>query len=257
MFEKMRNKINHKIKDIEYTNTLSIAAALNNQKAFGDLKCCNEGKSVALCGAGPSLSQYIPIPDTMHIALNRALLRDDIKFDWFIGDDWAGIKFFQEKLLTYDCLKLLGHSVDDYEDQVPESFRIRSGARKYYTDIFLTGNGFDSRFVIDIDAMPIGNMPNIALQAMQIVLFSHPSKIYLVGCDATTGHFTDAGLSEKEVQKINRDTKLCVSAESTVSKWKELKEIAQRVYPDVEIISINPIGLKGLFHDEYQKKEIK
>lgn len=257
MLEKIRNAINYRIKDIKYTNTLSMAAAMYNQKTFGDLKCCNEGKAVALCGAGPSLSQYAPISNTLHIALNRALLREDIKFDWFIGDDWGGIKFFQEKLLTYDCFKLLGHSVDDYEDQIPESFRIRSGARKYYTDIFLTGNGFDSRFAIDIDAMPIGNMPNIALQAMQIVLFTHPSKIYLVGCDASAGHFTNVGLSENEIQKINRDTKLCVSVESTVRKWKELKKLTQRVYPDVEIISINPVGLKGLFHDEYQEEEIK
>ena len=252
MFEKVRNTINRKIKDIEYTNMLSIAAAMYNKKAFEDLKCCNEGKAVALCGAGPSLSQYIPVPDAVHIALNRALLREDIKFDWFIGDDWAGIKFFQEKLLTYDCFKLLGHSVDDYEDQIPESFRIRSGARKYYTDIFLTGNGFDSKFVVDIDAMPIGNMPNIAVQAMQIVLFTHPSKIYLVGCDASAGHFTDEGLNKKEAKKIDEISRPYLSSDGVIEKWNELKEFAQRVYPDVEIISINPVGLKGLFYDEYQ-----
>lgn len=253
MLRKINDKIDQKIKDLAYMNTLSIAASKYNQKAFGDLKCCNKGKAVVLCGAGPSLSKYVPIPNVLHIALNRALLREDIKFEWFIGDDWAGINFFQEKLLSYDCLKLLGHSVNDYDDQVPESFRVCSGARKYYTDLFLTGNGFDSRFAIDIDAMPIGNMPNIAIQAMQIVLFSHPKIIYLVGCDATVGHFTDAGLSQKEIQKINEDVKLCVASDRTMEKWKELKKFAQRVYPDIEIVSINPIGLKGLFRDEYQE----
>ena len=252
MLEKIRNRINSKINDIKYTNTLSIAAAMYNQKAFGDLKCCNEGKAVALCGAGPSLSQYVPIPDAMHIALNRALLREDIKFDWFIGDDWAGIKFFQEKLLTYDCLKFLGHSVDDYKDQIPESFRVCSGARKYYTDIFLTGNGYDSRFVIDIDAMPIGNMPNIAIQAMQIVLFSNPSKIYLVGCDATTGHFTNVGLDKNDAKKIDESSGEFLSSNRVIKKWQELKELIQRVYPNVEVVSINPVGLRGMFHDIYQ-----
>jgi len=32
--------------------------------------------------------------------------------------------------------------------------------------------------------------------------------------------------------------------------WKFFKEIAKKYCPDTEIISINPVGLKGLFHKD-------
>ena len=37
------------------------------------------------------------------------------------------------------------------------------------------------------------------------------------------------------------------------SAWKELKEFTNAFYPDIEIISINPVGLKGIFIDQYQE----
>lgn len=33
--------------------------------------------------------------------------------------------------------------------------------------------------------------------------------------------------------------------------YKRLKDIVERFYPETEIVSINPVGLKGLFHDVY------
>ena len=38
-----------------------------------------------------------------------------------------------------------------------------------------------------------------------------------------------------------------------LSKWKEIKEFADIYYPDTKIIVINPVGLKGVFTDIYQK----
>ena len=32
---------------------------------------------------------------------------------------------------------------------------------------------------------------------------------------------------------------------------EKLKNLRDRIYPDVEIISVNPMGLKGLFRDVY------
>ena len=37
-----------------------------------------------------------------------------------------------------------------------------------------------------------------------------------------------------------------------IGKWKKLKEFADEKYPNTEIISVNPVGLKGLFKDEYE-----
>lgn len=111
-----------------------------------------------------------------------------------------------------------------------------------------------SHFVCDIDRMAIANMPNIALSAMQIVLFTNPKRIYLVGCDASAGHFVQPdSLNQCRVDKQEKDSKMAVSSDRTIEKWKELKVFASTFYPDVEIVSINPVGLKGIFVDRYQE----
>ena len=39
--------------------------------------------------------------------------------------------------------------------------------------------------------------------------------------------------------------------------WKKMKEFAELYYPDTEIISVNPVGLKGLFKDEFTETYIE
>ena len=36
--------------------------------------------------------------------------------------------------------------------------------------------------------------------------------------------------------------------------WKKLAEFAEANYPDIEIVSINPVGLKGVFQDQYTEE---
>ena len=43
------------------------------------------------------------------------------------------------------------------------------------------------------------------------------------------------------------------NAKSGIKNWKKLNFFANRYYPDTEIISINPVGLKGIFKDIYQE----
>lgn len=254
MFSKLKGRIKKKICEMEYISAINVMASQTNGEAFRDIKGINTGKEVVLCGAGPSLNQYQPKEGLMHIALNRALLCEKIKFDWFIADDWDGIDFFANELIEYDCEKFLGRGASDISRTIPESLYFKCNARKYYTDNYIFTNGFDSKFVCDIDRMAIGNQPNIALSAMQIVLFTNPSIIYLVGCDASAnGHFVKhSKISETQEKRQLKDMDLAVSADKTHYKWLELKRFAEVFYPDTEIVSINPVGLKGIFRDIYQ-----
>ena len=255
MLNKIKQKVNRKFQQTNYINAISMAATVANGECFRDIKNCNAGKAVAICGGGPTLQKYVPIPDTLHVALNRALLNKNVKYDWFIADDWDGVYFFQDELLNYDCRKFFGHQIGGgYFRQIPESFRIACNAGRYYTDSYMVEDGFASRFTCDIDKMAVGNMPNIALSAMQILLFTHPSKIYLVGCDASQGHFVQPDkLDANKIKEQEKDLKLAVSSDRVIQKWLELKAFAEAFYPDVEIISVNPVGLKGIFKDEYQE----
>ena len=253
MLKKTRSYLRNGIITLDYANALSIAASMCNSETFKDIKNIFAGRKVALCGAGPSLQNYKPIEGCIHIALNRALLNKCVEYDWFIADDWDGINFFQDELIAFKGKKFFGHQIGDYSRQIPESFRIKCGAQRYYTDTYLVGSGYKSKMVCDIDKMAIGNMPNIALSAMQIALFTNPSTLFIVGCDASQGHFVQPeSLSGDRVKKHETDIKKSVSGDMTIKKWMEVKEFADAFYPDTEIVSVNPVGLKGLFKDVYQ-----
>lgn len=245
--------INKKMTEIKYAVAYSGAAALINMETFKDIKNCNNGKSIVLCGAGPSLKKYKPIENALHIALNRALLNENVKYDWFIADDWDGIDFMQSELINYPCKKFFGHQIGCMEREIPESFRIKCNARRYYTDSFIV-DGFKSDFICDIDKMPLGNITNIALSAMQIALFSNPKEIYIVGCDATSdGHFVDSpNITDEQKKRQINDMKMAVAGDDVIKLWLKLKKFAKTYYPDTEIISVNPVGLKGIFKDVYQ-----
>jgi len=259
----MLHKIKSKIKKIILRNNRIAeylqAASRVNYNTFAKHKDENLGQEVVLCGAGPSFKKYIPMKNVKHVALNRALLNEKVKFDYFIADDWLGVNFMQEFLQNYDCVKFFGHQIGDYEREIPETFARKCKADRYYTDSFMVQNGFESELVSDIDYMPIGNMPNIALSALQIVLYTNPKRIYLVGCDASTdGHYNkkvEAKVSKEQLEKQQKDLALAVAGNKVLACWEKLKNFIAAFYPDVEIVSINPVGLKGLFNDKYQDED--
>lgn len=57
-------------------------------------------------------------------------------------------------------------------------------------------------------------------------------RIYLVGCDCSTGTFYDP---------------LASTLYDNVGTWKIIKEHIQQTHPDIEITNINPVNLKGVF----------
>lgn len=70
-----------------------------------------------------------------------------------------------------------------------------------------------------------------------------PRRIYIVGTDCSgKGHCECVKSSETSVE---------VDFSYLIKPWKKLKDFAMDYYPDVEVISVNPVGLKGLFTDYY------
>ena len=244
------------LEDVKYSASLSMAALECNKNTFGDIYGKCRGMNVAVCGAGPSFGKYKPINGTVHIALNRALLNNNVRFEYFFADDWRGINFMQEEICAYDCMKYLGFTFLGSENVIPECFIEKSNSKKYYTDSFIFKDPFDSRFACDIDKLPLGTMPNIALSVLQVALFMRPKTIFIVGCDATQGHFIEPrSLDIKERNKLNEDHEHIASYKSdkVMAKWKEFRRFAEIHYPDVRIISINPVGLVGIFEDVFQE----
>ena len=76
--------------------------------------------------------------------------------------------------------------------------------------------------------MAFGDYGGTAFSALQWIMFTNPKKLYLVGCDCS-GAYKDFHLYS----------------------WVKFKEFVSHNNPDLEIISVNPVSLKGFFKDIY------
>lgn len=230
----------------------SISTAFLHQKTFGAFKNMNKGKEVVLIGAGPSVKYFKPIKGAIYVGCNRAFLLDNIKFDYLFSIDKAGIDQYYEDFANYrgnNCIKFLGDQNLRKGFQIPESYINQlENVRRYKTD----AGYLPSKFSLDIDSEPLGNFCTVSLQALQFILYTNPKKIYIVGIDctvATEGHF-----SGKTFDNSLRKESVIKNDENSIKHYKMLKDFVENYYPDTEIISINPVRLKGIFKDEYTQE---
>ena len=227
----------------------SITIALQHQKTFLSFKNKHQNQEIVLIGAGPTVNKFIPINNTVYVGCNRAFLLDKVKFDYLFSIDKVGIDQYYEEFLKYEgnnCIKFLGDQNLGKDFQIPESYILKlNNVLRYKTSI---GFGL-SHFSLDIDSEPLLNCASVALQAMQFILYTNPKRVYIVGIDCTVAsqkHFTGQSYQN---DKRNEDAQALDAKNKRY--WASIKEFAQTYYPETEIISINPVGLKGLFRDIY------
>ena len=224
-----------------------------HQKTFSEFKNIHEGQEIVLVGAGPTTAYYQYIKNIKHVACSRAILRKDINFDYIFAIDKIGIESIVPLIQNYknpNCVKFIGDINHGEGYQIPESFRLKCNARTYKTTCGITS----ARFVLDIDREPLGSFHSVAFQAIQFILFTNPKKIYLVGMDCAHQGSHFAG-KEHFVSSRGEDINLLQQAQ--IKEWKLLKKFVSLYYPDTKIISINPVGLKGIFDDIYTKTYLK
>lgn len=235
----------------KYENDMLRMQELNvfetHQKTFGKYKNYYQGKDIAIIATGPSLKKYKPLKDVINIGVNKAFMHENIKLDYIFIQDYLATKSYIEQLAQsgYNNIKKFYGVVSElkfvnfYDSRqliVPESIINRHKAEKYYLYTRYLKN--HKKFNCDIDKCWIQDCYSVAFSAMQFALFTNPKRIYIVGCDCSSGYFDGS--------KGNNLTALAKT-------WAELKEFAEIYYPETEIISVNPVGLKGLFKDLYQE----
>ncbi len=223
-----------------------------HQKSFAKYKNKFAGKNVVLVATGPSLNSFKPIKNAIYVGVNAAFLNKDLKFDYLFAEDWFATSKYLEKAKEYKCKKFYG--ITDYtlyKDKpgswlIPESVAISHKADRFISFFPPCGMKLEEHvpFAYDICCEPLWCWGSIVFPALQFILYTNPKKIYIVGCDCTTsGHFNN------KKSKIGQD-----AINYVLSGWKLLKDFANRYYPETEIISVNPVGLRGLFKDLYQGK---
>ena len=214
-----------------------------HQNVFPKYKNINQGKDVVLIATGPSLKDFIPIENAIYIGVNKAFQYDKVKFDYLFLQDYSGATpTYIEEFCNYNAKKFLGY-IPDYIPNamqciIPEKYSYYPNVERYY----LAHPTEKNNFTFDISSQPLGDAYSIAFPAMQFILWTNPKRIYLVGCDCSLSGYHDKNSGQNNL-----------AVDNVIDGWKRMKEFAKTYYPDTEIISVNPIGLKGIFKDFHEE----
>ena len=103
---------------------------------------------------------------------------------------------------------------------------------------YLLEDGSLGNIAYDLSREPIADCGGTACSALQFILYSNPKRLYLVGWDCSAGY------------AYNKPNAIApANFQIDIIKNHYLPFIKVN-YPNIEIISINPVGLKGVFKDE-------
>ena len=219
-----------------------------HQSTFEKYKGLHKNCDIAILGAGPSLNFFnpccLPAPEkTKFIGLNRACLFNKVRFDYLFAIDILGIDCCKNEFFSYpDAVKFIGDQDLGKTHQIPETWIRGNNCYRYKTTTNMLGTNL---FTVDIDSQPLVNSVSVSIQAMQFALFTSPRRIFLVGIDTTpSGHFVG-----KDEDITARGDNIFQVSHIAETDWNKMKNFIDIYYPDIEIVSINPNRLRGLFKD--------
>lgn len=210
-----------------------------HKASFSEFKGCNRGKTVAVIGTGPTLNYYSQIAGIPHIGVNASFLKEGLALDYYFITHY--IQPWCEKLKDYDFQKFFNVGIRSRKskDQFPEIAIEENNGRRYFG---LPMTPF-TQIHTNIEYYPLMSFDSIIFQAIHFALYTRPKKLMLVGCDcAATGHYDGLPTAAFVEQ---------VSIPQWRAGYRNVKKFVSLHYPDLEIISVNPVGLKGMFHDVY------
>jgi len=241
-------------------------AELQHPLIFNKYKDSNLDKDVVIYACGPSAKYYSKINNVTHISVNRAFYNYDINFDVLFMHDDEFVAQNLELLKNYHADKFCAYHTSSAN---AKKFNTTSEKLKYIgaQRFFISNPSFKG---VD-NNIPDAINPDISkgmfydrgggtvFSALQFVLYTHPKRIYLVGCDCTSdGYFYSKQNNDEHIPSHWIDIKNGKNELLSMTKklWQETASILTLQYPDVEVVSINPVGLKGLFKDVYTQRYI-
>lgn len=228
------------------SHALSIAET--HKATFSKYKNINNNKDIALIATGPTLNQFTPLRNCLYVGVNKAVCYDKIHFDYlFFQDADFPHNTFKEIMNSYpNAKKFYGLLQEEIKTSwiVSESDSIKANAERYY--VISQWKYPPIHFPYDISSEPLGCNGSVSFAAMQFILWTNPKRIFLIGQDCTTQYW-DNSLSLNQTGHTK----------NFIKGWIEMKKFASLYYPDTEIISINPVGLRGLFTDVYTEEYLQ
>lgn len=195
--------------------------------SFSEFKACHRGQTVAVVGAGPTLNYYTQVKGVPHIGLNGVFRKEQLNLDYYFLYHYSF--GYCEKLKSYSFVKFFAYG----DDVIPECAVEENHARRFF--VSYRGKRFDT----NIEYYPMaGGHWSLIFPVLQFAVYTRPKRILLVGCDCSdAGQFIPDDLHWYEPRWLDG--------------YIGFKDFIAQYYPDIEIMSVNPVGLKGMFHDVY------
>jgi len=243
-----QDRLRAEIRTLREEVVLRQEIAAVNFAAFDSYQDAFQGRDVVVVASGPTLAHYEPIEGAIHIGVNGVIADPRIPLDFgFAQDFYAEGRSLPTAALfeapRADCTYFFGvlaHRRRYRVNEASQSLAARVGARRYFI------NPSPSPSVeYDIRFNPLANFFTVVFPALHFALFTNPRRIYLAGCDTTYfGHFD--GTPQPGTGDQIRGHLI-----DRIAGYRKMRNFAERVFPETEIISINPVTLAGLFHDEF------
>lgn len=244
IFEFKQNN-NISLEQIENIHVQNLALATHGYlKKYKDIYV---GKDIFILACGSTLNYFNVVKDnSVYIGVNRAYKQKNIKLDYlFVQDQFPEGMRELDNYIGNNCKKFYGilsncHRIKFLHcKRIPHNITNRQNVFMYYLESIVSHN-----WPYDISLEPFGEFKSTVFSALQFALYTNPKHIYLVGCDCDTyGYFYG-------------DDKLHTYPH-LIPQWYKAKEHIDEVYPKIEVISINPVNLKGLFKDVYTENYLK
>lgn len=217
-----------------------------HKASFSEFKNYHRNETSVVVACGPSMKYYRQIEGAPHIGVNAAFRNPNIKLDYYFATDYEHKNDWYEELKNYNFIKFFGqYPTGIWRDkyQIPERLIEENNARRFYMAVP------SEEIHLNIEYYPLMGFYSIIFQAIHFALYIGTKRIILVGCDCNSEGYFDGS---KQVEGIGIHA---------VPRWKngyiKLKEFVERFYPDVEIVSLNPVGLRGMFHDVYTENYLE
>ncbi|MBR4605166.1 MAG: tetratricopeptide repeat protein [Lachnospiraceae bacterium] len=216
---------------------LQAEISATHQKTFSKYKNKYTGKTAVLVAGGPTTKIFQKIEDAIYVSVNDAFLKVDLPYNFYFFSDYCGIidlhKFLKPSAVTFFAKHLLyPHIV------IPDSYYDDDKCEKCF--VLYSRDNYDMlKEMIDRDI--IYAYPSIVFVAIKFLLYANFKTIYIVGCDCSEGNVSTAE------QSTYRNYNNLLS--SFVDGWEYLKKSLQQHNIKTKIISVNPVGLRGLFED--------
>jgi len=232
---------------VRLATEMALSTARMHERSFAEFKGRHTGRDIVIVATGPSLERFKPIDGAVYIGVNNAYRVPGIALDYLFAMDYTGLHDSLPEMNAYRkgaCEKFYGL----YRERetrigfvIPESDVLAAGARRFRAKWWSAEADeiFHERFAFDLTAETLATYKSVVFPALQFALWTNPRRIYLVGCDCSgTAHFAGNGPGD-----TGRDFG------DLVRPYVAFREFAARHYPKTEIVSVNPVGLTGVFED--------